>query len=168
MATAKAKARTRTPQQLARHREQMKRYRAASVGVSCTRCGAPVVGKLRRCELCLAQDTERRHPDMRHDTRAHAMLIFKAHQVDARCSATGYTLRELRKAGMHLEVDRRDSDRGYTAANMQVVASYLNRMKGRHASWPDFAVHELHERVRLAGVLDAEGETRAWMPAGAF
>lgn len=158
--------RQRTAEQLERHRTLMRSYRQAAAGKKCSRCGSLVLDKLRRCSWCLAKDSERRHPDKRHDTFEHAELIERCRNMDTRCDASGITLRRLLKADMHLEVDRIDPREGYTVPNMQVITSLLNRLKAREASWPWWAIEEVRSRVENAE--NQVDEFRAYMPEGGY
>lgn len=146
------------------HRLRMARYRAKTRGSRCGRCSRPLDSKdfRLRCPICLAEDAEKKHPEKEHDTELHAEYLVRARASRARCEATDLSLDDLVRAGMSLQVDRIDPARGYVDGNMQIVASYLNALKGRERSWPWWAIDEVRSRVECAKV-DAS-EARFYMP----
>lgn len=98
----------------------------------------------RRCFRCMALDAERRLPGRVHDTDLHEKLLRECMSDDARCELSGRTGAELRRGGMWLEVDRVDSALGYAAGNVQLLASSLNRSKGKRAA-PGVALDKMRQ-----------------------
>ena len=136
---------------MTRNALRMRRYRANNRGRRCARCSAVLVGLDRgTCLPCLAVILEARLPGLAHDPALHAGYLALARLEDTRCAVSGYTLDALRSClgnPMELQVDRIDPRRGYVAGNMQVMTSYLNRMKGRDPEVPAAALIELRERM---------------------
>ena len=134
-----------------RNAARMRAYRERHRGVRCRRCSRkPVLAGIRSCAWCLALDLEKSHRGMRHDTAAHAYALAVARMPSTTCEASGYTSADLAAAGLSLQVDRINPRRGYVLGNMQFLTSYLNRMKGRERSFPEWCLDELRERMERA------------------
>lgn len=106
-------------------------WRKALPPGTCRRCTRLALRGLSSCARCLAYALEAKPwlEGMRHETDAHALMLALARLDDSRCAVAGLTRAELREAGYDLQVDRIDSGQGYTAGNMQLLASRLNRLK---------------------------------------
>jgi hypothetical protein len=118
------------------------RARVAAQG-RCASCGRPKLNGNRRCSWCLAYDLEKRLPGLAHDRNAHALMLEASHDPEARCEASGLAGDDLARIGQRLTVDRIDSGRGYVTGNMALLASRLNRMKGRLPKVPWWEVDRL-------------------------
>ena len=143
-------------------REAWRRARAAYRArhpERCSRCATlrDLGGKW--CSWCLAESRERRLPGVKHHRREHARMLERAQRPTSRCAASGLTPAELALVGQRLEVDRVNPWRGYQRGNMQLLASGLNRLKGRD-ELPHWAVGELREEVARAA--NPSAEALAW------
>lgn len=149
---------------MTRNALRMRRYRANHRGSRCARCSRPTVGlDAGTCLSCLAVILERRLPLLAHDPAMHAGYLALARLDDSRCAVSGYSLADLRGCLGHpmaLQVDRIDSRRGYVSGNMQLLCSYLNRMKGRALNVPADALSELRERMAWSDMMQAQTQTQ--------
>lgn len=94
----------------------------------------------------------KRHPELRHDTEAHAEMIELSKNPTSTCCILGFSLLALKKVGEELSVDRPDPAKGYVEGNMVLMTASLNTAKGPRQEVPKRSINRvLRKLYRVRG-----------------